>query len=55
MRWPCLTAKDLAADRALLRDPDITVAEVAQRLGVVPSTLYRQLPRAGSAAMEGET
>jgi hypothetical protein len=34
------------------RDPEITVVEVARRLGVVPSTLYRHLPRARTAALE---
>ena len=43
--------KDVAAARAMLRDPEITVTEVAKRLGVVPSTLYRHLPRARAAAM----
>lgn len=43
-RPPALAAKDLAAARAMLRDPDITVGEVARRLRVAPSTLYRHLP-----------
>ena len=33
----------------LLANPDITVAEVADRLGVSPATLYRYLPAARSA------
>ena len=36
----------------LERDPGMTVAEVARRLAVVPSTLYRHLPRARAAAPE---
>jgi AcrR family transcriptional regulator len=47
-----LKAKDLAAAKALLQDPEITVLEVARRLGVAPSTLYRHLPRARTAALE---
>jgi DNA invertase Pin-like site-specific DNA recombinase len=39
-----LTEKDIAAARAMLNDPDITVDEVARRLGVGPATLYRHLP-----------
>lgn len=39
-----LSDDDLAAGRALLRDPEITVEGVAKRLGVSPSTLYRYLP-----------
>ena len=47
-----LKAKDLAAAKALLKDPEITVAAVAKRLGVAASTLYRHLPRARTMAME---
>jgi AcrR family transcriptional regulator len=37
--------------QALLRDPEIRVADVAKRLGVSEATLYRHLPggRAGIA------
>ena len=48
-RPPALTSQDLAAAKALLRDPDITVEQVAKRLGVAPSTLYRHLPGGRSA------
>jgi DNA invertase Pin-like site-specific DNA recombinase len=43
-RPPALSASDLAAAKAMLRDPQITVAEVATRLKVSPATLYRHLP-----------
>ena len=45
-----LNDADLAEARALLRDPDISVAQVAKRLGVAESTLYRYLP-GGRAAL----
>jgi hypothetical protein len=35
----------LAAAKAMLRDSEVTVEEVARRLGVAPLTLYRHLPR----------
>ncbi len=54
-RPPALKPKDIAAAKALLKDPEITVAEVARRLGVVPSTLYRHLPRARTAALEAQS
>jgi predicted DNA binding protein len=38
--------------KAMLRDPEITVAEVARRLAVATSTLYRHLPRARTVALE---
>ena len=43
-RPPALSDNDLTAARALLRDPEITVEQVAKRMGVAPSTLYRHLP-----------
>lgn len=49
-RPPALSAADLAAAKAMLRDPEITVAEVAARLKVSPATLYRHLPAARSQA-----
>ena len=51
-RPPALKAKDLAAAKALLRDPEITVVQVAKRLGVAASTLYCHLQRASTAALE---
>ncbi|MBW8310051.1 MAG: recombinase family protein [Candidatus Paracaedibacteraceae bacterium] len=43
-RPPSLKAEDLIAAKALLKDDNITVEEVAKRLSVAPSTLYRHLP-----------
>lgn len=43
-RPSALSNADLAAAKALLRDPEITVEEVAQRMNVSPATLYRYLP-----------
>ncbi|SFU39116.1 recombinase family protein [Nitrosospira multiformis] len=51
-RPPALSAKDLQFAKAMLKDPDITVAAVAQRLNVAPSTLYRHIPHARSASLE---
>ena len=49
-----LSEKDLKQARALLTDPEITVEDVARRLGVGPSTLYRYLPAARQTAQEVE-
>lgn len=46
-----LSNEDISAARALLSDPAITVEEVAKRLGVATSTLYRYLP-GGRGAVE---
>lgn len=40
-RPPKLIEDDLDVARTLLANPDITVADVADRLGVSPATLYR--------------
>ncbi|ADZ69133.1 recombinase family protein [Polymorphum gilvum] len=49
-RRPKLSQSDIRDARALLRDPEVSVAEVAKRLNVSPATLYRHLPggRAGA-------
>ncbi|MFT4048087.1 MAG: recombinase family protein [Solimonas sp.] len=55
-RPPALSAADLAVATALLRDPAITVDEVATRLKVSPATLYRHLPGGrGGIGAQGET
>jgi DNA invertase Pin-like site-specific DNA recombinase len=55
-RPPALSTADLAAAKALLRDPAITVDEVATRLKVSPATLYRHLPGGrGGIGAQGET
>ena len=41
---PALSPADKIAARALLKDPAITVEEVAHRLRVSPATLYRHFP-----------
>ena len=53
-RKPSLGPDDLAAARALLKDRHLTVDEVARRLSVAPSTLYRHLPAARSVITRGE-
>ena len=44
-----LTEDDLDVARTLLANPDITVTDVADRLGVAPATLYRYMPAARTA------
>ena len=46
-----LDDNDLAVARTLLKDGTLTVAEVADRLGVAPSTLYAHLPRPRSSVV----
>lgn len=47
-----LNDKDIVAAKAMLRDPNITVEQVAERLGVAASTLYRHIPGGRSAIAE---
>jgi DNA invertase Pin-like site-specific DNA recombinase len=54
-RPPALAAKDIAAAKAMLSDPDITMEDVAKRLQVAPSTLYRHLPGGRGAIQETES
>jgi len=54
-RPAAMTDKDIAAAKALLADADITMNEVAKRLNVAPSTLYRHLPGGRGALQEGGT
>ena len=51
-RPPGLSAKDLEKARTLLRNPDITVEEVARTLGVGAATLYRHLPGGRGAVLD---
>jgi len=48
-RPPALKGRDLVRARALLRDPEISVEEVARAMGVGVATLYRHLPGGRSA------
>ena len=51
-RKPALGPAEVKRARAMLADPTITVSEVAQQLGVQPSTLYRHIPGGRSALAE---
>jgi len=53
-RPPSLKEDDIQAAKAMLTDQEITVEEVARRLKVAPSTLYRHLPGGRSAALCGD-
>jgi len=51
-RPPAWNHDDITAAKALLRDANINVKQVAQRMGVSLSTLYRYLPGGRSAIDE---
>jgi DNA invertase Pin-like site-specific DNA recombinase len=50
-RPKALGAKELAAAKAMLRDPDLRVEDVAEQLQVSPATLYRHI-RGGRSSLE---
>jgi DNA invertase Pin-like site-specific DNA recombinase len=54
-RPPALSPRDLTTARAMLRDPELTVEEVARQVGVSPATLYRYLPGGRGALPPAET
>ncbi|HAW36811.1 MAG TPA: recombinase [Erythrobacter sp.] len=43
-RKPAMGPAEIKRAKAMLADPEITVEEVAQQIGVRPSTLYRHIP-----------
>jgi len=43
-RKPAMGPAEIKRAKAMLADPTITVEEVAQQIGVQPSTLYRHIP-----------
>ena len=49
-----LSEDDIAAARAMLADPSITTKEVAKRLGVSVSTLYKHIPAARAVVTHGQ-
>lgn len=53
-RPPAMTKDDIAAARALLTDSSITTRQVAKRVGVSVSTLYKHLPAARATVTRGE-
>ncbi len=50
-RPPALKEAVLVAAAALLQNPSITVEDVARRMQVAPSTLYRHLPGGRSSVL----
>lgn len=53
-RPPVMNADDIAASKAMLADPDITVKQIAERMGVSVSTIYKHIPSA-RASVEAQS
>lgn len=54
-RPPKLTADDIEVAKTMLANPDIGVADIADRLKVSMATLYRHIPAARAASVEPRT
>ena len=50
---PKLTDDDIEADKAMLANHDIGVTQIAHRLGISPTMLYRYIPAARTANTPG--
>jgi DNA invertase Pin-like site-specific DNA recombinase len=48
------TDEDLAAAKAMLKDPSLTTKDIAERLNMSVATLYRYLPAARATITRGE-
>ena len=53
-RPKALTDADIAAARAMLKEPSFTAKDVAERLNISVATLYRYLPAARAVITRGE-
>jgi DNA invertase Pin-like site-specific DNA recombinase len=53
-RPPALETDDITIAKTLLKDSNITVEEVAKRMNVAPSTLYRHFPGGRTMLQERE-
>jgi len=53
-RPPALKPDDIAMATAMLADPSITAKQIAERLGVSVSTLYKHIPSARAVYTRGE-
>jgi DNA invertase Pin-like site-specific DNA recombinase len=51
-RPPALKESDIRVAQTLLKDGELTVAKIAERLHVAPSTLYKHLPRPRSSTTD---
>lgn len=53
-RKPAMGPAEIRRAKAMLAAPTITIEEVAQQIGVQPSTLYRHIPE-GRSVLAAET